>query len=292
MDKIIEAIILGIIQGITEFFPISSSAHLEVVPWIFNWTKISPSFDLALHFGTLIALIVYFFKDGLSLIKSGFAVVIINIGKKFSKSSKTRFKVSDESKVKEGNLFWYIIFATIPAGILSILLDKLSEKIINDNQVVRIALIAVASIIMGALLYFVDKKSKTKKNFEELTLKNTMLIGLSQAFAAAFPGVSRSGATITTARSLGYDRESSAKVSFFLSVPLILAACLVKIPDFDLTYPVPFFLGIFVSFVVGLIVINTLFNYLKSGDYKLFAVYRVVFGTLLVITLIIEGLMG
>ena len=290
MDKIIEAIILGIVQGITEFLPISSSAHLEVFRWIFNWSAISNSFELALHFGTLLALVVVFFKEGITLIKSGFAIAITSIQNKLAKSNKAKLKLSDENIIRDGKIFWYIVAATIPAGIISLVLEKISEHIIGENTLLNIGLIGVASIVMGILLFFVDKKSKVENSFEGLTLKNTMLIGISQAFAAAFPGVSRSGVTITTSRALGYDRKSSAKLSFFLSIPLILAACIVKIPEFDFTYPVAFFLGIFVSFVVGVIVLKKLFEFLEKGEFKIFAIYRVAFGILLFIAMIIKNI--
>ncbi len=291
MDKIIESVLLGIIQGITEFIPISSSAHLAIFPWLFNWSEISESFDLALHMGTLLALIIYFFKDGIELIKSGIAVAIIEIQKKFNKSKEKKLKYSNEKQKIDGRIFWYIILATIPAGILSLVLDKVSEGIIGDYKDLKIILISIASIIMGLLLYFDDKNQKSEKEYESLTMKDTLIIGISQAFAAAFPGISRSGITITSGRALGYDRSSCAKLSFFLSIPIILAACLVKIPDFDLIYPIAFFLGIFVSFVVGLIVIRWLFKYLKNGDFKVFAIYRVAFGILLIVSLIIKSQM-
>ncbi len=278
MDKIIESILLGIIQGITEFLPISSSAHLRAFTWICNWTDISESFDLALHIGTLIALCVFFFKDGLFLIKSGISTAVI----KFANNSK--LSISDDAK-HAGKIFWYIVAATIPAGILSLVLDKVSETIVGDSVNVEIICIAVASIFMGLLLYFVDKKCKVEKSYDNLNFKDTLLIGISQALAAAFPGVSRSGVTITISRLLNYDRPSSAKVSFFLSIPIILAAVIVKAKNFDLTYPIPFFLGIFVSFLVGLVVIKVLMEILKKHDYKVFAIYRVVFGILLLIAL-------
>ena len=287
MDIIIQAIILGIIQGVTEFIPISSSAHLAVFPWLFNWTEISPSFDLALHVGTLLALIVFFFKDGIELIKNGFAYLIVKISSSNNKGDKAKLKI-DGTKEKNGKMFWYIVAATIPAGILSLILDKISEKIIGENITVNIILIAIASIIMGLLLYFVDKKSNGDKLFKDYSFKHTMLIGMSQAFAAAFPGVSRSGVTITTSRKLGYDRESSAKLSFLLSIPIVLAGVLVKIKDFDFTYAIAFVLGIVFSFVVGLIVIKALFIFLKNNDYKAFSIYRVVFGILLLIGVIIR----
>jgi len=281
MDKIIEAVLLGGIQGVTEFLPISSSAHLKVFPWLFNWSDISASFDVALHIGTLMALIIFFFKDGISLIKNGIARMVLF----FSKNSK--LKMDEDAKIN-GNLFWYIIAVTIPAGILSIVLDKVSDLIGGISEHAEIICIAIVSIIMGVILYFADKKSKTEKDYDKLSFKDTFLIGISQALAAAFPGVSRSGITISTSRLLGYNRESSAKISFLLSIPMVAAAALVKFKDFDLTYPIPFFLGIFVSFIVGLIVVNQLMKYLKNGNYKVFAIYRVIFGILIIAALIIK----
>ncbi len=272
------AIILGIVQGLTEFLPISSSAHLRAFTWICNWSDISESFDLALHIGTLIALCVFFFKDGLFLIKSGISTAVL----KFANNSK--LTISNEAK-QAGKIFWYIVAATIPAGVLSLVLDKVSETIVGDSVNIEIICIAVSSIVMGLLLYFVDKKCKVEKSYDNLSFKDTILIGISQALAAAFPGVSRSGVTITTSRLLNYDRPSSAKTSFFLSIPIVLAAVIVKAKDFDLTYPIPFFLGIFVSFLVGLVVIKVLMEILKKHDYKVFAIYRVVFGLLLLIAL-------
>ncbi len=280
--EILKSIILGIIQGITEFLPISSSAHLALVPWLFNWTDISESFDLALHIGTLLALVIFFFKDGLELVKSGFAVAIV----KFSKKEKS-YKISDETKT-DGNVFWYIIAATIPAGVLSLILEKVSDNIIGDNVSTKMILIAIASIVMGVLLYFVDKKSEVKKEFKEASFKDVMVIGMSQAFAAAFPGVSRSGVTITSSRKLGYDRKSSAKISFFLSIPIILAAVIVKLKDFDLSSPIAFFAGIITSFIVGLFIIKILFKFLENGDYKIFALYRVGFGIAVISAVIIR----
>ncbi len=285
--KIIEAIILGIIQGVSEFIPISSSAHLEVVPWLFNWTEISGSFDLALHIGTLIALIIFFFKEGIEFIKSGFALAIVKISSFLSKEKKSKLKLDDQS-IKTGSLFWYIIAATIPAGLLSFVLDKLSEKIIGDNVILKISLIAVASIVMGILLYIIDKKTAVEKSLENASIKDVILVGASQALAAVFPGVSRSGVTITISRGLKYDRKDSAKLSFFLSIPMILAAVIFKCKEFDLTYPIPFFVGIIVSCIVGMIIIRLLFKYLQNGDYKVFAIYRVCFGVAIIIAVILR----
>ncbi len=282
MSKIIEAVLLGIIQGVTEFLPISSSAHLAVFPWLFNWTEVSPSFDIALHIGTLIALCIYFFKDGLELVLKGLRLLFVSIFKN------PKYKMDDGDK-REGKIFWDIVFVTLIAGILSLVLDELSEYLAGLSNFAEFICIAIASIVMGVLLYIVDKKCSIKKDYDTLTLKDTFIVGISQALAAAFPGVSRSGVTITTSRILGYDRKSSAKLSFLLSIPIIAAAALVKVKDFDLTYPLPFFLGIFVSFIVGLFIIKKLMKYIENGNFKVFAIYRVVFGIMLIIAIIIKS---
>ena len=266
---IIQALILGIIQGLTELLPVSSSAHLNVLPWLLNWTEnpsfvadFNGSFDVALHFGTLIAIGIFFFKDWLVLIKAGFKKVV---------------KKEDST---EGKMFWYIVAATIPAGILALVLDKISETIIGDNFKLEMGLIATALIIMGIILAIVDKKAENKYKYEDINMKQSLLIGASQAIAAAFPGVSRSGITMTIARLLKVDRESAAKFSFLLSTPIVAAAVLVDITEFALT-SIPFWIGVLSSFIVGLIVVKFLMDYLKKGSFKVFAIYRVILGILI-----------
>ena len=259
--NIFQAALLGVIQGLTELLPISSSAHLTIIPWIFNW-NIPESFDVALHFGTLLAIGLYFFKDWLGLIKGGFNYVV------------------KKEKTVQGRMFWYIVLATIPGGAIGFLLDHFLSGTLN-----RPIIIAIALMVMGVVLYFVDKNSKNKVKYEEMTLKQTFLIGLSQALAF-IPGVSRSGVTITTARAMGVTREAATKYSFLLSTPIILAAVLVSITDFEFT--LAFFMGVLFSFITGLFVIKFLLNYLKKGSFKIFAVYRVIFGILIIIVAIIH----
>lgn len=256
---IVQSIFLGVIQGLTELLPISSSAHLNLIPWIFSW-EMPESFDVALHLGTLLAITLFFFKDWLQLIKGGYEQVV------------------KKKKTTEGKIFWYIVIATIPTGILSIILDKLSD-VICDKFGIEMPLIAIALIVLGILLYVVDKKSEAKVRYEEMTFKQSFLIGISQAIAAAFPGTSRSGITMTVARLLKIDRESAAKYSFLLSTPIILAAVLVSITSFELT--LQFFMGVLFSFIVGIVVIKFLLNYLKKGSFKIFAIYRVLLGILI-----------
>ena len=258
--EIYQSIILGIVQGLTELLPISSSAHLNLIPWFFNW-NIPESFDVALHLGTLFAITIFFFKDWLGLIKGGYEQVV------------------KKKKSTEGKIFWYIVAVTIPTGILSLLLDNFSE-FICDKFGIEMILIAVALIVLGIVLYIVDKKAPSEVKYEDMTFKQSFLIGISQAIAAAFPGTSRSGITMTVARALKIDRESAAKYSFLLSTPIILAAVLVSIADFELS--LAFFLGVLFSFLTGIIVIKFLLNYLKKGSFKIFAIYRVILGIIVI----------
>ena len=274
--EVYQAIILGIVQGLTELLPISSSAHLNLIPWIFNW-EMPESFDVALHLGTLLAITLFFFKDWLGLIKGGYDQVV------------------KKKKSTEGKIFWYIVAVTIPTGILCLVLDKLSEKLIEklattfsvQEKLIEMFMIAIALIVMGIILYVVDKKSKSEIEYKDITFKQSLWIAMSQALAAAFPGVSRSGITMTVGRGMGLKRESVAKYSFLLSTPVVAAAALVDLKDF--VFGPAFFVGVFASFIVGVLVIKFLLNYLQKGSFKVFAVYRVILG-LFVIGLCISRL--
>lgn len=252
MNIYMQSIILGIVQGLTELLPISSSAHLTLIPWIFNWSGLSESFDVALHFGTLLAIGLFFFKDWVKLIKGGYKLAV------------------KKEKSTEGRMFWYIVLATIPGGIIGFLLDHFLENALKAPLI-----IATALIVMGIILYVVDKNCKSKISYEKMGLKETFLIGLSQALAF-IPGVSRSGVTMTTARILKVDRESAAKYSFMLSAPIVLAATIFKFSSFTLS--LEFFIGVITSFLVGVGVIKFLLQYLKKGSFKVFAIYRVIAG--------------
>ena len=189
-------------------------------------------------------------------------------------------KLSRKNILKTGRIFWYIVFATIPAGILSLILDKIAEKIIGDNLNIEMLLIAIALIVMGILLYIVDKKSKSDTSYYHINFKQSMLVGISQAIAAAFPGVSRSGITMTVARKLGIDRESAAKYSFMLGAPITAAAVIFDLKYF--TFGIPFLVGVISSFIVGVLIIKFLMDYLKKGSFKVFAIYRVIIGVIVI----------
>ena len=266
--SLFQAIILGIVQGLTELLPISSSAHLNLIPWIFNWTSSEEfktafeAFDVALHVGTLLAIAIFFFKDWIDLIVGGYKQVV------------------KKEKTFEGKMFWYIVIATIPGAIIGFILDKFMEDILTKPLIIAIAL-----IVMGIILYIVDEKCKSTTDYEHLTFKQTFLVGLSQSLAF-IPGVSRSGVTMTCARLLGIDRTSAAKYSFMLSAPIVAGAALYKMKDF--VFSLNFFIGVLTSFIVGLLVIKFLLEYLKKGSFKVFAIYRVLLGAIVIALLIIR----
>lgn len=263
MITISQSIILGIVQGLTEFLPVSSSGHLNLLPWILQWntpefmSEFEGSFDVALHIGTLIAIVLFFFKDWIKLIVGGYKQVV------------------KKEKSIEGKMFIYLVIATIPGGILGLLADKLLEDYLKTAYL----LIAIVLIIMGIVLYIVDKKCKSDTKYENMTFKQTFLIGLSQAIAF-IPGVSRSGITMITGRLLGVDRESTAKYSFLLATPITAGAALYKFISGDFTINISFFIGIITSFIVGILIVKFLLEYLKKGSFKIFAIYRIVIGIL------------
>ena len=185
--EIYQAIILGIVQGLTELLPISSSAHLYLIPWLLNW-NIPEAFDVALHFGTLLAIGIFFFKDWIELIKGGYNLAI------------------KKEKSAEGKMFWYIVLATIPGGIIGFVLDKYAEGFLQKPIIIAISL-----MVMGIVLYIVDKYAKKEIEYKDMSIKQTFLIGLSQALAF-IPGVSRSGITMTTGRALHIKREAVATI--------------------------------------------------------------------------------
>ena len=271
--EILHSLILGVVQGLTELLPVSSSAHLNLFPWVFGWSDISESFDVALHIGTLLAIIIFLYKDWVQLIKGGYNQVV------------------KKKKSTEGKIFWYIVIATIPTGIACLVLDKLSGKLIEilsgvfkTSQInTQMFIIAIALIVMGIILYVVDKNSKSKIKYKDITFKQSLLISLSQAIAAAFPGVSRSGITMTVGRKMGVERESVAKFSFLLSTPIVAAAALYELKHF--VFDLPFVIGVLASFIVGMFVIKFLLNYLKKGSFKVFAIYRVALGIIVLIIL-------
>jgi undecaprenyl-diphosphatase len=267
--SIFQSIILGIIQGIGEFLPISSSAHLIIIPYLCNWGEHTLSFDVALHFGTLIAVLVVYFKDWWNLFKGALDKVV---HKKESFNNK---------------MFWYLVLATIPGAIIGKIFEEPIEKLLRSNYMI----IGIALGVMGILIYLGDKwaakKYKGKETeFEKLTLKQTFIIGLSQALAV-IPGFSRSGTTILTARLMGVSRSAAAKFTFLLSVPIIFGAAVLKFPDMITGFTFELIIGIIVSAVVGIISIKFLLKYIKTHDFAIFAYYRVIIAIVVLIKVIL-----
>lgn len=263
---IIQSIILGILQGIGEFLPISSSAHLILIPYLLGWEKAPMAFDVALHFGTLLAVLAIYFKDWWNL----FIGAIKNMKAK--------------KKNIEGKMFWYLVVATIPAAIVGFILEDIIEKFFREQEWI----IALFLALMGIFIYLGDKwagkhyKGKEIK-FEKITLKQAILIGCSQAFAV-FPGFSRSGTTILAGRLMGLGKEAITKFTFLLSVPIIAGAAILKIGELTITTEV--ITGILTSFIVGVISIKFLLTYIKKHDFSAFAFYRIIIAIIIYIKLI------
>lgn len=255
---ILQAAILGLVQGLGEFLPISSSAHLVIVPWLFNWEDPGLTFDIALHIGTLIAVVIYFWKDWLQLSTKG---------------------VTD-ARSREGRLFWYLVLATIPGAAIGLLLEKKAETIFRNPVLIAIMLIA-----LGIVLYWVDRRSSKKIEAENISLKTSFLIGLSQALAI-IPGVSRSGITMTTGLFLGLTREGAARFSFLLSAPIIFGAAIVKLPHIIANPAVittNFIVGMVVSCVTGIASIGFLLRYVQKKTFLPFVWYRFILGAVVLI---------
>ncbi|MBQ2872463.1 MAG: undecaprenyl-diphosphatase UppP [Bacilli bacterium] len=258
----IKTIILGIIQGIGEFLPISSSAHLILVPYLFGWEGSSMAFDIALHFGTLAAVLAIFFKDWWNLFMGAVKKI-------------TKGKDSFDNK-----MFWYMVIATIPGALLGFLLDDIVENVFRES----ILLIALCLAIMGVLIYlgdkWADKHYKIETEFKHISLKQALCIGLSQSLAI-IPGFSRSGTTILTARLMGLSKSAATKFTFLLSVPIIAGATILEIGNLELS--IETFIGVFIAFVVGVLTIKFLLNYIKKHDFSVFAVYRVIFAIIILV---------
>ncbi len=255
---ILQAVILGLAQGLGEFLPISSSAHLVLIPWLFGWTDPGLTFDVALHLGTLVAVVIYFWKDWLQLIIKGF---------------------SDVRSV-EGRLFWYLVVASIPGAIGGYLLEKKAETVFRSPT-----LIAIMLILMGIVLYWADRKSAKKIEMNHITFGTSLLIGISQVLAI-IPGVSRSGITMTTGLLMGITREGAARFSFLLSTPIIFGAAMVKLPGLisnSSAITSNFIIGTVISCIAGIASIGFLLRYVQTKNFLPFSWYRFLLGALVII---------
>ena len=273
---ILQAIILGIVQGLTEFLPISSSGHLLLVPWLFNWhfllenPDLNKTFDVALHLGTFVAVVIYFWRE------------IVRLVGAWVRSISRRSLAEPEAK-----LAWLLIVSTIPAALVGVLLEDFITNTLGKPW-----MIGVAMIVFAGFMYLVDHIAKLDRDLEALTWLDALLIGVAQALAL-LPGVSRSGITMMTGLLVRLDRESAARYSFLMSIPVIGGAAAYKglevardgLPAGTAT---PFLVGMVTAALSGIAAIWFTLAYLKRHNFNLFVVYRIVVGVG-VLVLIVAG---
>ncbi len=272
-----QALVLGIVQGLTELLPISSSGHLILVPWAAEWTyleqndRFNQTFDVALHLGTLVAVGAYFWSDIVRLVRAW----VGSVGRR-------RIASSDE------RVAWFVLVATIPAGIAGLVGENVIADKLGEPWQILILLAAGA-----LLLYWADRSPQTKA-MGDLGLRHAVVMGLAQALALA-PGVSRSGITITAGRFMKLDRDSAARFSFYLLLPTVLGAVLLKgvqdvllgeLPD---GWTGPFLVGTLAALGSGLLAIEWLLGYVRRHTYGVFVVYRLVIAGLVLLA-IVSGL--
>lgn len=258
-----QAIVLGIVQGLGEFLPISSSAHLYLVPWLLGWPEQSLAFDVALHMGTLLAVVLVFWEDLLGM---------------------ARAALRDGLRTREGRLGWAVAAATVPGGLSGLFLEELVKTVFRSPLVMAFNL-----AVVGVALWAVDRAASKRKGPEQTGFTDVLYMGIAQALAVV-PGVSRSGITMTAGLVRGLDRRAAARVSFLLSFPLILGAGVYELKDLtaaDLT--LPFWAGVASAGLVGFLVIRFLLNYLARGTFAVFAIYRVVLAGVVAAVALLDG---
>jgi undecaprenyl-diphosphatase len=270
MDTIVQALIMGIVQGLTEFLPISSSGHLILVPYLFGWADgfiTSLAFSVMLHMGTLVALLVYFRRDWLVLIPAGVATI------------RDRSFRGDPNR----KLAWLILVSTIPAVIAGPILNDTLESAIRSAGVV-----AITMVIGGAILWLADRWGAKDRGLDRLTFPQSLVIGFAQALALV-PGISRSGISISAGLFVGLTRESAARFSFLMATPVIAGAGAfetLKLVRGDIGAELslgPLVVGMVAALISGLVAIHFLLRYLRSNSLTVFVVYRLVLAAVVVV---------
>lgn len=254
---VFQAVVLGILQGLAEFLPISSSAHLSLAPLLFGWPAPGLAFDVSLHVGTLFALAWYFRREWIALARAGWSIV------------RTR-----QVSTFEQRRVVFLVVATIPAAIAGLLLEEYAETVFRAPVVTAVALIA-----LGIILWAVDRLMGEQRHLDHMRWRDAILIGIAQCLALV-PGVSRSGATITAGRALGLDRSSAAVFSFLMSMPIIGAAAVLKVPEAlrETGLNAPLVAGVLAAALSGWLAIAVLLRFVSRHSYATFAVYRVLLG--------------
>jgi len=273
-----QAIVLALVQAFTEFLPVSSTAHLTLFPWLLGWQDPGLAFDVALHAGTLVAVLLYFFKDWLTLALCG-------VGLKYPANAPSG-EVAQHKK-----LFWYMVIGTIPGGILGALFERKIEDHFRTPYVIAISMIAIA-----LLMWWADSKSPLTRPLEQSNIGDAVTIGTAQALALC-PGVSRSGITITAGLFRGFTRAAATRFSFLLSTPLIAGAVVSHLPKLiklhkagGLDLPLSTLLiSILVSGVAGYFVIAFFLRYLQTHTLKVFVFYRLLFGIIVLVLAFLQA---
>ena len=266
-----QVIVLAIVQGVTEFLPISSTAHLALVPWVFGWRDPGLTFDVALHVGTLAAVAAYFAATWVRLLFLAFRRRVLAPAP----------GDPDEDLYTNPRLFWFLVAATIPGGVAGLLLESYAETTLRSPYVIAFMMISVA-----AVLWWADRRERLEKDLGRLTLSDAMAIGLAQALAIV-PGTSRSGITMAAALFRGVERPAAARISFLLSTPIIAGACLKAAWNIFAAGGIPpemrlaFGAGILVSGLTGYAVIGWLVRYLQFRTFKIFIWYRLICGIII-----------
>jgi undecaprenyl-diphosphatase len=260
--SIFEVILLGIVQGLTEFLPISSTAHLVVIPRLFGWPDPGLAYDIALHVGTLAAVLIYFFRDWVQILAQGFG---IRHGR-------------DEELKHNHMLLWLLAIGTIPVGIAGLLFGKQAETVWRSPYVIGVML-----ILVGILMGYAEKVGQRVRDLSSLNLPDTLGIGLAQALAVV-PGTSRSGATISAGLFRNLTREGAARFSFLLSTPAIALAAAKAVYEIHkqgglhALLGTNFLVGVSVSALTGCAVIAWFLRYLRRSSLRPFVYYRIIFG--------------
>ncbi len=264
---LLHAIVLGIVQGLTEFLPVSSSAHLIVIPWILGWDDGGLTFDVALHAGTLVAVVLFFFRDWVQIIAQGFG---LRIGR-------------DPALEKNRGLLWLLAAGTIPGAIAGFLFEKQADAALRSPYI-----IATAAIVVGLVMWLADSTGRKQKDISHVSAVDALTIGVAQALAIV-PGVSRSGITISAGLFRNFDRSAAARFSFLLSTPIIAGACAKKFWDLHkhegglpADMHTAFIAGIVASAITGCIAIAFFLNFLRRRSLGLFVWYRIIFGIIVI----------
>jgi undecaprenyl-diphosphatase len=279
---IYQAIVLAVIQGLAEFIPISSSGHLIIVRRLLGWNELSPAheltFDVALHFGTLLSVLLYFRRTWVQIIQAAFGGKVV----RFSEAAGSNQPLTPEEQREERLLLWFMALATIPGAIAGKLLEHSAEDYFREH----IYLIAGSLILVALLMAWSERVGRRVKPLTQVSLSDSLVVGCAQA-AALVPGVSRSGATITAGLFRDLTREAAVRFSFLLSTPIIAGAALVKAHELRKEglppgMRTPFLVGVAVSAVVGYVTIRWLLRYLQSNSLKVFIVYRIILGIIVI----------